>query len=70
MHRLMSMNIKGTSVYLYPRIYPLVWRLFERRFFMNFILFSILWKKIKFHHQWFDVCMNDFLIWELMLLVR
>ncbi|CAF0886553.1 unnamed protein product [Rotaria sordida] len=23
MHRLMSMNIKGTSVYLYPRIYPL-----------------------------------------------
>jgi len=27
MHRLMSMNIKGTSVYLYPRIYPLVCRL-------------------------------------------
>jgi protein transport protein SEC24 len=32
-HRLMSMNVKGTSVYLYPRIYPLVCRLFVREDF-------------------------------------
>lgn len=29
MHRLMSLNIKGTSAYLYPRVYPLVCRLFS-----------------------------------------
>ena len=72
MHRLMSMNTKGTSGYLYPRIYSLVCIFFkgEKEVIRKCLFFSIIWMRIEFHHQWSDVYMNILLMRERMLLVR
>ncbi len=71
MHRIMSMDVKGTFAYLYPRVFTLVC---ERSIWIisykNVLFFSIRWKKEIFHHQWFVVHMNDSLKLELIFLVR
>lgn len=49
MQRLMSMDIKGTFAYLYPRIHALVRKLRQLAGFEEeFVSFSIRWKKERF----------------------
>lgn len=72
MHRIMSMNIKGTFAYLYPRVFALVWKKICSADWRNHLcwVFSIPWMNRRFHHLWFVVHTNVFPKRELMLLVR
>ena len=50
MQRIMSMDIKATFAYLYPRVFALVCRNFVAMIQTIMFLFSTLWMRRIFHH--------------------
>lgn len=51
MQRIMSMDIKATFAYLYPRVFALVCEDFLTKIETIVVLFSTPWRRRIFHHQ-------------------